>query len=65
MVKEQCANGVQKALNSVGIKTTTINNFNHSTSSGAVFPMSPHDSVEVNPYLPGSAFKAIRDDNKP
>ena len=63
LLTNQCANGVQKALNSVGIKTTTINNFNHSTSSGAVFPMSPLDRVEVNPYLPSSAFKAIRDNN--
>ena len=63
LLTNQCANGVQKALNSVGIKTTTINNFNHSTSSGAVFPMSPHDRVEVNPYLPSLAFKAIRDNN--
>ena len=63
ILTNQCANGVQRALNSVGIKTTTINNFNHSTSSGAVFPMSPHYTVEVNPYLPSSAFKAIRDNN--
>ena len=63
LLKNQCAHGVQKALNSVGIKTTTINNFNHSTSSGSVFPMSPLDRVEVNPYLPSSAFKAIRENN--
>ena len=46
-----------------GIKTTTINNFNHCTTSGAVFPMSSLDRVEVNPYLPSSAFKVIRDNN--
>ena len=65
LLKNQCANGVQKALNSVGIKTTTIHNFNYSTSSGAVFPMSPHYKykAEVNPFLPSSAFKAIRDNN--
>ena len=63
LLTNQCTNSVQKALNSVGIKTTTIYNFNYSTSYGAVFPMSPHDRVEVNPYLPSSAFKAIRDNN--
>ena len=58
----QCANAVQKALNSVGIKTTTINYFNYTTSSGAVFLVSPH-YTEENPYLPSSAFEAIRENN--
>ena len=58
LLTNQCANGVQKALNSVGIKTTTIN-YNNNTSSGAVFPMSPRYITEVNPYLPSSAFKTI------
>ena len=63
LLTNQCAMGVQKALNSVGIKTNTIHNFNYSTSFGAVFPMSPHYKAEVNPYLPSSAFKVIRDKN--
>ena len=62
LLTNQCANGVQKALNSVDIKTTTINYIN-TTSSGTVFPMSSPNKVEVNPYLPSSAFKAIRDNN--
>ena len=63
LLKNQCTNSVQKALNSVGVKTTTINKFNYSTTSGAVYPMPPHYTVGVNPYLPSLAFKAIRDNN--